>query len=664
MNSNLSQSEFVSFLVCGLGDLGQQCATVLKEFGVKVYGIELQDRVWDIPDFPKLLEQLVIGDCRQASVLAEAQIQHCQTIVLVTDDEQVNVEAAFAARSLNPEIRLVIRSAQQNLNDLLAQSLGNFVAYEATQLPAAAFALAALGDETLGFFPLENQMLRVVKTDVQPTHRWCDRRIVHELNSSTRRVLSHIPAAARSSPQFHQWEPDARIRAGDTIVHIEVNEGLAIGAAPAARKVQRGQFWQQFIGNITVQNLSQKVTQLWQSSDQSRTRRALIVCGVTVIVLLGFGTLLLWLGYGDEYSPLSAFFATALLLLGGYGDLYGDIGQKWGLQLFSLVLTLAGTALVGVLYALLTERLLTARFQLVKRRPPIPERGHVVVIGLGRVGQRVASLLHDLKQPLVGVSTADLEPGVLPQLPLVVGNLTTALERVNLAAAKSVVVVTDDQVKNLEIGLMARAANPQSHLVLRVFSQRFSENVAQLLPYAKVLGAYALSAEVFAAAAFGENILSLFRLNNQTILVTEYHVASRDSLNGRLLAEIAYGYGVVPILYQKPHEPVKLMPSDDIRLRSSDRLIVLAALEGLQQVERGIPAVQDWLVRVERATSQEAVFEGAQTIARVSGCAIGLARALMERLPGTLSVPLYKPQAQRLVRELSKAQVSAHLTRS
>ena len=30
-----------AFLVCGLGRLGQQCATLLKEFGVRVIGVDI-----------------------------------------------------------------------------------------------------------------------------------------------------------------------------------------------------------------------------------------------------------------------------------------------------------------------------------------------------------------------------------------------------------------------------------------------------------------------------------------------------------------------------------------------------------------------------------------------------------------------------------------------
>jgi hypothetical protein len=90
-------------------------------------------------------------------------------------------------------------------------------------------------------------------------------------------------------------------------------------------------------------------------------------------------------------------------------------------------------------------------------------------------------------------------------------------------------------------------------------------------------------------------------------------------------------------------------------------MVVLATSNGLRRIEHGISSItpKGWRVEVEKALTEEAVFEGANAIARISGCSLGNARDLMKSLPGTLRSPLYKHQAQRLVRELNKAQVKA-----
>lgn len=291
--SNSTQPRLERFLVCGLGSVGQHCVAVLKEYGVAVSAIDQeQPNTWEIPDLANLLEDLLIGDCRQPKVLEQAKIRQCRSILLVTSDERVNTEAALAARLLNPQIRLIVRSDKQNLNQLLSQSLGNFVAYEPTQLSASAFALAALGFETLGYFNLEGHLLRVVKYQIQVGDRWCDRWLVHGLNSRTRRVLSHTTAPSHLPKQFHQWEPESKLREGDTIVYIEVADKSSHSQQSATNSGHVLRHWQGMVQGMAVENIKRKWHQFWQWTNQYQTRRVAIICCITVLVLLFCGTVL------------------------------------------------------------------------------------------------------------------------------------------------------------------------------------------------------------------------------------------------------------------------------------------------------------------------------------------------------------------------------------
>jgi Trk K+ transport system NAD-binding subunit len=677
------------FLVCGLGSLGQHCVLALKEFGAIAIAIDRDPpQNWEIPNLPDLLADFMVGDCRQNQVLEAAQIKRCRAVLLVTNSEQVNTETALAVRQLNPHARLVVRSAKENLNQLLSQQLGNFIAFDPAQLSTSALAMAAFGTETLGLFDLDGQKLRIIKHQIDgvnsipskaaslPETHWLNTRRLHELDTRTRRIIAHTPQFARFSPNLHQWEPEAIVSAGDTLVYIEAIDSFSLQSVGASLcgsthhpLVTSNRRSRQHRGVKALyrrfENLKRQLAEFWQLSWQQQIRRVALLSSFVVLALLFAGTVLLqW--YYPQSTWISAFYATAWLLLGGYGDLFGNFPSNatipWWLQLFSLGLTVSGTIFVGVLYALLTEALLSAKFQFVKQRPPVPSQNHVAIIGLGRVGQQVAASLQELRQPLVGITlNPDLDPTIFPQMPLITGNLTEALAKANLATAKSVAVVTDDEILNLEIALMARSLNPTSHLVIRTSGIRLEEHLTELLPTAQVLGVDAVAAEAFAGAAFGENIINLFRLNNQTILVTEYQIESGDTLNGLLLAELAYGYDVVPILHAQTGNPPTFMPSDDIRLARGDRLVVLATIEGLQRIEPGKPNLADrtWQVRVETARTPDAAFEGANAIARIAGCSLKMARDFMNQLPQTLPVFLYKHQAQRLVRELNKLLVKA-----
>ena len=103
------------------------------------------------------------------------------------------------------------------------------------------------------------------------------------------------------------------------------------------------------------------------------------------------------------------------------------------------------------------------------------------------------------------------------------------------------------------------------------------------------------------------------------------------------------------------------MPSSDIRLQASDRLFVLASIRGLRRIEQGQLAERQWQIKVEKALTQEARFDGAGEIACITGCDIGFARDLMTRLPRVLPQRLYRHQALRLVRRLVKLRVKAEV---
>ncbi|MDJ0735522.1 MAG: NAD-binding protein [Nostocaceae cyanobacterium] len=663
------QSGLNNFLVCGLGSLGQYCAIVLKEFGVKVGAIDRRQCIdWEIPELPDLLDEVIVGDCRQIKVFQGAKIEDYQVILLVTSDEQVNIQAAFTARLLHPQIRLVIRSGKYNLNQLLSQNLGNFVALEPSQLAASAFALAAVGSETLACFSLDEELIQVVQRRIQRGDYWCNQRQMYELNSHLRRILSYSSPDTQTTNKFYEWEPEHRLQEGDTIVYVERGKQLTSLKPVVKFKPKVSNFhwnWQKLIDKISGTNLKLQILNFWHSIELQSYQRVILICGITVL-LLGFTSVITYRLFYPQVNFLDAFHATASLLLGGYGDVFGGVKLEdaipvW-LHLFSLGLALAGTAFIGVLYAMLTENLLSARFQFLIRRPPIPKRNHVILIGLGGLGQGIAQFLQEFKQPLVVIDNQELERSMLPQIPLVTGDIIHALDKVNLPHAKSIIVATDDQMINLEIGLIAHNINSQAWLVIRMLDLNFSETSGQLLPYAKVLCTEVLAAEAFVAAAFGENILSLFHSHNQTVLVTEYNIASDDTLQGLLLAEVAYGYGVVPILYQKSTRRLpKWMPADDIRLRVGDRLVVLATIEGIKSIEQGNLASTDWQVRVEKAIGINSTFEGAITIARIAGFSLAMATRVMEQLPVILPKALYKHQAHRLVHELNKVQVVARL---
>ncbi|MCS6959723.1 MAG: NAD-binding protein [Pseudanabaenaceae cyanobacterium SKYGB_i_bin29] len=652
------------FLVCGLGSLGQHCVAALEEFGAQVTAIsETTPKTWEIPGMKDALD-LFFGDCRQGKILEQAGIRECRGILLVTSSEQVNIEAAFVARSLNPHIRLVVRSGKKQLNEILAQHLGNFIAFEPDQLPAAAFALAALGAQTLGCFKIDNYLLRVVKGQITDSHPWRQKLTLQEINRPDLRVLCHEQKhkLLYAGDIFHDWEPTDRLDTDDNVIYVEVSDyASTLGTKD---KLTFRHWLGMVLAALNPRSWQRRIIEFFRWTGQDKIRTIAAGCFFLVLALGIWGTLL----FGMQGVSLeNAFATTATLILGGYGDIFGGITDRvivplW-LQLFALLMTLTGIALTGVLYGLLTDSILSLRLRFLSRRPPVPDRDHVVLVGLGQVGQRVAEYLQEFRQPLVALHGEEVDSTVLPQVPVITGDLKQCLQSANLATAKSIITVTDDEMTNLELGLVAQKENPHLDLVIRTFEPRFSSHLSRLLPHAQVLCAYALAAEAFAAGAYGENVLSLFQLRQHTILVTEYTIEAGDTLHGKLITEVAYGYGVFPVLYQSRTGQPTPLPSYDIRLKVGDRLIVLATTDALHRIELGRDTAQTrrWRLCVTEVMDRRHLASGVDTIVRITGCQFEQAREVFRHLPGELDVLLFKHQGLRLVRELASLQISAHL---
>ncbi|MEL6460269.1 MAG: NAD-binding protein [Cyanobacteria bacterium J06621_15] len=654
------------FLVCGLGGLGQHCVVALKQFGVEVVGIDLvEPKSWRIPGVNNLLDELIIGDCRQNSVFERAKIELCRAVLIVTSDELINAETAIAVRQLNKNARLVVRSTKENLNQLLEEQLTNFVAYDPIHLSAASFALAALGGDSLGFFNLDDKWLGIFRHTVRRGDNFYLRQLF-EVNNSSRILLCYLPNKHYKFNCFYDWDSETLIQEGSTVIYVEQFDRLlskqkknSINNAAKKKKI-----WQKTIDFVRKAKIKKKILEYWHSSSQ--VRRVVIVCGLVTLVLAFIGTILFgFLLKNYTTTNLNPFYITISLLLGGYADfLYTESPNNLFVQLVSLALAVTGTAFVGVLYALATEKLLSTKFLFSNKRPEVPEEEHIVIIGIKRVGSKVAQLLQEFRQPVVAIVLEDdFDPNHLPDIPLFSGDLNESLSKVNLSTAKSIIATSEDEMLNVEMGLKTQKINPKSSLIIRTFGQRLSENLAQMLPKSQIISAYAVAAEAFAGAAFGENILDLFRLHNQTVLVTEYQFNEVDSLNGLMLSEIAYGYGVVPISYQNPPRPAEFMPKNYKKIEPGIRLVVLATIDGLKRMEQGRIGIypKNWQIVIESAVTEVARFDGANQIAKMTNYPLGKARDLIDNLPQILPVPLYKLQAQHLIRILQQHQVMASL---
>ena len=79
---------------------------------------------------------------------------------------------------------------------------------------------------------------------------------------------------------------------------------------------------------------------------------------------------------------------------------------------------------------------------------------------MGVIGRRVAAILRDWRELIIGLAEQPVGADIPPDMPLQIGPLRETLERANVTTAKSVVVGTDDEATIFKISLMIRFLNP------------------------------------------------------------------------------------------------------------------------------------------------------------------------------------------------------------
>jgi len=661
------------FLVCGLGSLGQHCVEELTAFGVNISAIELSiPSHWEVDGLDRMLETLYKGDCRQNTVLETTNISRFRAVLVVTSNDRVNIDTAMAIRLLNPDVRIVMRSSKEGLNALLAKRLGNFIAFEPSKLSAPAFTLAAMGDTLLACFPMADQYVQVVR---RPTSDYPAGKTLLSCETKSTRVLA-LESQQSEFQDFYQWDMEDSIGSQDSIITLEIRyhpdaairknisdhsllDPLLDGDSNYDSETAGSPFGQ--VQN-RIKTLGPKLVH-WILKDQ--IRRVTLFSSCTIIILLCAGVFL-FNRFGPGISAVDAFYNAIVLLLGGYPDLLGsDLTfslpiPNW-LRFLGLLLTLSGTVFMGLIYAVITQYLLSARFRFGKAEK-LPFKNHVIVYGIRKVGREVANQLKAFGIPLIGVVAEDKFSHDIPMIIQDDADLDKCLENANLMGADSLIALSRDELSNLEIGLLAKSIKPDLRLVIRTYDERFSSHLARLWSQALILSTSALAAKAFTASAFGENVPFLFRIHTKPILVTEYRVEENDTLVGMVLAKFRYGYGVIPLMLTKAgsNEPIWL-PVDDMVLETQDTLVVLATIEGLQRIEKGELMLAEYELHIDMPLRNQVLFDGANILARMTGVALEECRNFMDNLPAVFPEALYLHQAKLLQVMLKRNMINAVL---
>lgn len=198
-----------------------------------------------------------------------------------------------------------------------------------------------------------------------------------------------------------------------------------------------------------------------------------------------------------------------------------------GFKLFSVAAMLLALGFTAVLTAGLINRLLDPRLTGIVGRSAVPRRDHVVVVGLGQVGQRLCELLRDLGVPVVAI---EQDPGAKNiarakdrRLPVVIGDGADhrTLRRLSIRRARALAAVTSDDVENIAVAVAARRIHGDLHIALRAGDGDATSEVQSLFHIGVVRDVYRIAASALAADVVGYNVREAFPYKGTMYLVGE-----------------------------------------------------------------------------------------------------------------------------------------------
>ena len=539
-------------VLCGLNELGFRTLEELVRLGVDVVVVVRSEAEELAQGARELGATLVAGNYRDQAVLRAAGVATAGALVVTEDDDVGNLHAALAAQELNLALRMRLRMFNQELGRRVRQLFEDCQVFDSASLAVPAFVSAALLQDW-------QQRVEVAGRTL----------VVRRADASEPGVL--LPLARVRPDGTTELFPAA----GDQLLCLA-------WAQPTARRARRPE----------RPPLEQpgRLAAAWTVLLGADAR--LRVMTVIVLVLTLTGIAIFWLFSEQDLDLIDAiYFTVTIMTTTGFGDIHLRNAPP-PLQLYGVALMLSGTAALAILFALITDALISARLaRVIGAAIPRGLHDHVIVCGLGNIGYRMVEQLHDLGVPLVAAER-DEHNRYLPAVrrlgvPVLVGDIrlpeTLQILQVQRARSVVVVVVTSSDIVNLETALNTQTLRPEVRVVLRLFDPDLAARVERAFGIHISRSPSALAAPAFAAAAAGEHVLTTIAVGAEVLAVVRLRVAPGCRVQGHTVAELEGATRSRVLLLDGPATP-SWRPPGSTRLEADAELVAVMPGDELGRV--------------------------------------------------------------------------------
>lgn len=494
--------------------------------------------------------RVVENDQLDADAFSSARITQAKALALMDQDDVGNIHAALRALEIT-EIRVVVRCFNTNLGNRIEPLLGDCTLLSDASMASPTFVAAALGEVAPGYSRVLGRTLYVTSS------------------ASDRSDRLSWPLAA--GPDSSVLLPGDGVEA-TRYVTVASRRPRALVAASKHR----------------VRRLA---TKLWDEIREILDRKLRFITLFLVLVIV-VGSFLIWNSHrtdpNNQFGWLQSAYVVVLTAAGGIDpDLKALFAEKFAHVLVSI----SGVLLVPVFTASIVENMVGRRLAAETGRLRGPISDHVIVVGLGNVGTRVAVQLRNLGVPVVAIERNERCHGMdvarSQDIPVVHGD-AAQLETLNAAqvrTSRSLVAVTSNDIVNLEAALHARSIQPGVRTVLRLFEQDLAERVQKHFDISASLSVAGVAAAEFAAAMTDRNVKGTIPVGRHLVLIGEFTVEHGSELDGCPLRDIDVDESLRVLAVSKVDETV-WAPDPDRLMVPGESVLVLATRRGLAGMVR------------------------------------------------------------------------------
>ncbi|MER5206313.1 NAD-binding protein [Streptomyces sp. NPDC002825] len=556
--------------------------------------------------------RVVTAPAPTTEALLRAEVGRASALALVYEDDETNLRAALAARRLSPGIRLVVRMYNRKLGQHLEELLD-----QAALVAVPGMDRAALDASTTVLSDADTAAPALVATAIADTTKVVQadglllraaerpapgRGQVPDPGLCTLALLSSTAA----DPAGFEGSDNAGAPAPDLLPDDRTVRGSTARGTVVLEAVRREG------PALPPRQLARRGAPLGQVFS-ARLRWALAGIVAAVLALTVATTVLT----GEHVAH-----AAYLTLLDLFSINDPAVDESTTRQVLQLLSGLVGLALLPLLVAGAFEALGTFRTAGALRRPPRVISGHIVLLGLGKVGARVLARLRELDIPVVCVEQDPDARGIALArdlgVPVVLGDVTEdgVLNAARVHRAAALLALTSSDTTNLEATLAARALKSDLRVALRLYDDDFATAVYRTLRSAhpqavtRSRSVSHLAAPAFAGAMMGRQILGAISVERKVLLFAALPVAGHPQLEGRTVTE-AFRAGAWRVLALDTARPEARSPDLantghdaehqsllwDLHpghvLRAEDRVVIAATRQGLANLLARHPASHD-----------------------------------------------------------------------